>query len=156
RLDHAVAARAQAPRIQRTQALLVLDEQDGALPGEIGPRRLRLGRYFLRRAIGGVRLGMNLLLFLTVPRQEDRERGAPALLGIDIDEATGLLDDAVHGRQPEPGALADLLGREERLEDLFPDVGGNARAGIRDLDPHVVRRRHALVGELRGFACCDV
>src|SRR6185437_6365786 len=108
------------------QTLFILDQEDRALPGEIGTRRgFLLGCCFLRRAVNRLRLGMDFLL-LAMPRQEDRERGALALLGIDIDEATGLLDDAVYRRQPKPGALADFLGREERLEDLVPDVGGDA------------------------------
>jgi len=37
RPDHAVPARAQAPRVDRA-ASFVLDELDGALPGQIGPR----------------------------------------------------------------------------------------------------------------------
>ena len=44
-----------------------------------------------------------------VPRQEDAERRAAARLGIDIDEAAGLLDDAVNRGEAETGALADLL-----------------------------------------------
>ena len=86
-----------------------------------------------------------------VARQEDVERGALARLGIDIDETAGLLDDAVDRRQPEAGALADFLGREERLEDLVDDVDRNAGAGVADVDPHVVGRRHALVGQPLGF-----
>ena len=41
-----------------------------------------------------------------------------AELAVEEDVAAGLLDDAVDRRQAEPGALADLLGGEERLEDL--------------------------------------
>ena len=132
-LDHAVAARAQAARIERAQALLVLDQQDGALPGQVGPR-LRLGRRRLGRAVRGRGVGLDLLLGM-MPRQEDVERGALTGLGVDIDEAAGLLDDAVDRRQAEAGALADFLGREERLEDLVDDVGGNAGAGVGDVDP---------------------
>ena len=86
-----------------------------------------------------------------MPRQENIERRALAFLRVDIDEAAGLLDDTVHGRKPETGALADFLGREERLEDLVDDIGWDSGAGIRYGDPHVVRRRHALVGEMTGF-----
>ena len=74
-LDHAVAARAQAPRVQRAQALLVLDQKNCALPGEIGPR-LWLSRSFLgRRRCRPWRLGLNLLLRM-MARQKDVERGA--------------------------------------------------------------------------------
>ena len=45
-------------------------------------------------------------------------------LRIGEDEAARLLDDAVDGRQAEPGALADFLGGEERLEHLAEHVGG--------------------------------
>jgi hypothetical protein len=43
-------------------------------------------------------------------RQENAERRALILDGIDIDESAGLLDDAVDGGQSEPGALADFFG----------------------------------------------
>jgi len=45
-------------------------------------------------------------------------------LGVHIDEAAGLLDDAIDRRQAEAGALADFLGGEERLEDLVDDLAG--------------------------------
>ena len=34
------------------------------------------------------------------------------------DEAGGLFDDAIHRRQAQPGALADILGGEERFKNL--------------------------------------
>ena len=43
---------------------------------------------------------------------------------------------------PRPGALADLLGGEERLEDLLDDLRRHAGAGIGHLDHHVIGRRH--------------
>ena len=91
-----------------------------------------------------------------MPRQEDAERGALTGLGVDIDKAAGLLDDAIHRRQAEAGALADFLGREERLKDLVDDLRGNAGAGVDDIDPHIFRRRHALVGEAPGLLRCHV
>ena len=63
---------------------------------------------------------------------------------IDIDKAAGLLDDAVDRGQAKAGAFADVLGGEERLEDLADDRRRNAGAGVGDFDQHVVRRRHAL------------
>ena len=33
-------------------------------------------------------------------------------------------DDAIRDVQAQPGALADRLGGEERLEDALPDLGG--------------------------------
>src|SRR5262249_8879908 len=133
RLDHGVAARAQATRVERAQALLVLDQEDGALPREIGAGLGFRGRSILRHGprSAACRPRLDLPIGLgAMPWQEDVERGALARLGIDIDEAAGLLDDAVDGGEPEARALADLLGRKERLEDLVADVGGNAGAGI--------------------------
>ena len=51
------------------------------------------------------------------PRQVDLEGRAVPRLALDRDVTAALLDDAVDGGQPEAGALARLLGREERLED---------------------------------------
>jgi len=61
-------------------------------------------------------------------RQVDLEYRATAGRAVDKDEAAGLADDAVHGRQAKPGARADLLGREERLEDA-------RQMFLRDADP---------------------
>ena len=47
-----------------------------------------------------------------------------------------LLHDRVGDRQPEAGALADLLRREERIEDLRLQLVGNARAVVVDLEHH--------------------
>ena len=124
-------------------------------PVRSAPRLRRRGRGVLCRAVGGLRFGLGFQ-FGTMPRQEDAERGALAGLGIHVDKAAGLLDDAIHRREAKPGALADFLGREERLEDLVDDIGRNAGAGIGDVDPHIIRRRHALVGQLRGFIRRDV
>jgi hypothetical protein len=100
-------------------------------------------------------LDLRLLLDM-VPRQEDPERGALADFAVDIDEAAGLLDDAVDGGEAEAGALADFLGREERLEDLVADLGRDAGTGVGDVDPHVVGDRHALIGRLRRLFGGDV
>ena len=58
-------------------------------------------------------------------RQVDLERGAAALLAVDEDRAAALLDDAEHGREPEPGARRRGLGGEERLEQA---AGGPRRS----------------------------
>jgi hypothetical protein len=44
-----------------------------------------------------------------------------------------LLDDAEDGGQAKPGALARLLGREERLEDPREMLAGDARIASRAL-----------------------
>ncbi len=53
-LEHRITARAKPARIQRAQALLVLDQQDGALPGQIG-LRLGLGSASWRRTAAACR-----------------------------------------------------------------------------------------------------
>ena len=76
-----------------------------------------------------------------------RKTDALADFGIAEDEAAGLLDDAVDHRQAKAGALADLLGGEERLEYLLQHVGRDAAAGVFDLDQHIVGRREFAVAE---------
>src|SRR5665213_2911477 len=89
-------------------------------------RRLRAFERRLKRmrALFGAR---------NMARQENAERRA-AGLAIGIDETASLLDDAIDGREPKPGALADFLGRKERLEDFVDNLGWNAGAGIAHLD----------------------
>ncbi len=73
----------------------------------------------------------------------------PARFAVGIDEAAGLLDDAVDRRQAEAGALADFLGRKERLEDLVDDLRRNAGAGIaRPRSTHNQPTGMPLIGEL--------
>ena len=45
-----------------------------------------------------------------------------------------LLHDRVRDGQPEPGALADLLRREERIEDLGLHIRRHARTVVGDLE----------------------
>jgi hypothetical protein len=47
----------------------------------------------------------------------EENRGAASRLALDVDVAARLRDEAVDLRQAEAGALAGLLGGEERLED---------------------------------------
>ncbi len=39
--------------------------------------------------------------------------------------------------RPEPGPLAQLLGREKRIEDLLDEFRRHAGAGVGDLDADV-------------------
>ena len=66
-------------------------------------------------------------------RERQREREARALAdgAVAGDRAAVLLHDAVGDRQAEAGALADLLGREERIVDARQLLGRNARARCR-------------------------
>ena len=58
------------------------------------------------------------LLGLLDPRQQDDEGRAPARLAGDLDAPADLVHDPLDRGEPQPGALADRLGREERVEDL--------------------------------------
>ena len=80
-----------------------------------------------------------------VAGQEDAEgRAAGPATDSTEDVAAGLLDDAVDHRQAKPGALADLLGGEERLEDLLKMLVRDAGAGVLDLQ----QRRNRSTGRL--------
>ena len=46
--------------------------------------------------------------------------------------------DPLRDRQPEPGALADVLGGEERIEDLGRQLGRHARPGVAHAHAHAV------------------
>ena len=65
-------------------------------------------------------------------RHVDRERGAAPGSARHVDCAAGVGDDAVNQRQSEPGPLADLLGREKRLEDAAERCFVHARPGVLD------------------------
>ena len=47
----------------------------------------------------------------------------------EINDASGLFDEAIDHRQAKARALAFALGREKRLEHLFDDLGTHAAAG---------------------------
>src|SRR5260370_19310864 len=68
-------------------------------------------------------------------RQVNTEFGAFAGLAANGDLAVVVGDDPVHDRKPEPGPLADIFGREERLEDALHGHRVHAAAGIGDPDP---------------------
>src|SRR6202011_5412334 len=117
-------------RIEAAQALFVLDQQDRALPGVVSGLRGLVGTPW-SACLRGRR---HVLDGRDVARQEDAEGRAFADGRFRIDEAAGLLDDAIDGGEAKPGALADFFRREERLEDTVDDLGRNAGSGIGDLD----------------------
>ncbi len=55
--------------------------------------------------------------------------------------AAGLPGEAVDHAETEPGALADRLGAEERLERMAQHLGRHAGTGVADRDHHVRPRR---------------
>src|SRR3546814_1372780 len=83
---------------------------------------LRLGRRLWR---GRIAVG-------AVDRQIDRKARPLPRLAVGEDEARRLFDDSIDGRKPEPGALADVLGREEGFENLGQHVGRYTGAGVAD------------------------
>ena len=56
---------------------------------------------------------------------------------VDLDVTAGLFDEAVNHAQPQPGALADVFGREEGIEYLVDDIGGYAGPGIAHGNQHI-------------------
>jgi hypothetical protein len=59
-------------------------------------------------------------------REVDLERGPVIRLAVDRDVPAALLLDAKHGRQTEPRALPDLLGREKWFEDARTPRSGRS------------------------------
>src|SRR5712692_5715798 len=68
------------------------------------------------------------------------ERRPLSWLAVNPDVAAVLLDDAVDSRQPEAGAVAALLGREEWLEDPGAGRGVHARSGVAHCQDTVLPR----------------
>ena len=58
-----------------------------------------------------------------------------------VDAAAVLRHDPERGRQPEPGALAGVLGRVERIEDPRQALRRNAGAGVDDADDRLIAGR---------------
>ncbi len=65
------------------------------------------------------------------------EDGALARLAVAGDEAAVALDDGQGGGQAQPGALAQLLGGEERLENPLLDFPGHSRPGVLHADDDI-------------------
>src|SRR5262249_35300002 len=140
-LEHAVAARRKPARVEAAQTLLVLDKQDRALTGIVGQG----GRSAVR---GGGSRRDQVVRRRSIARQEDPKRRSATDLRLRINETAGLLDDAIDRREAEPGSLADLLGREKRLENAIDDLRSDSAAGVRNLDQHVIAGRQAPAFEL--------
>ena len=67
-------------------------------------------------------------------RQKDAEAGALADNAFDLEAAAVVLNHAVGDAQSQSGAVADALGREERVEDLRQVLVGDAAAVVGHLD----------------------
>ena len=81
-------------------------------------------------------------------REVDLEGRAETGLGVDLHVPAGLGDDAVDRREPEAGAVAGLLGGEERLEDVLETVRRDPRAGVRDGQAHVALGRDQVLARV--------
>jgi hypothetical protein len=85
-------------------------------------------------------------LLLTVGGERCREHGARAGFAMHCDFAAMAGDNAMHDRQPQAGALADILGRKERLEDAVEPRCRDAGSGIRNRQVDN-RLNRSLLGE---------
>ena len=72
-----------------------------------------------------------------VLRQEHPDGRSAAGRALDRDRAAALADDSVDRGEAESGALADGLGREERVERVGRGLGVHARAGVADAQDDV-------------------
>ncbi len=91
-----------------------------------------------------------------MPRQIDAHGRALPHFGIDPHLAARLLRETINHRQPEARALADRLGRKERLERARHDVRRHPHTRIADGQGqvlalcHILLARDALVDPLVG------
>ena len=98
-----------------------------------------------------------------IDRQIEREARAAPRRAVDEDASAVGTHDLVREVQAEAGALADVLGREERIEDVVADLGRDAAAGVTDHQPHApaprvqlgADRQPVLGGPLHGVAGVD-
>ena len=95
------------------------------------------------------------------PRQVERDPRSLPELALDAERAAGLVDEAVHLRQPKAGALVRRLRREEGVEHPRQDVGRDAAARVRHRDrdeialeaePRVGRLQRRVLGRERDHA----
>ena len=116
RFHDAVALGAERAAHEVTHGVLVLDHQHGL--GAARHRRLGRGASCpsRRRRLGA--------------RQEDREGAALAGARGHLDLPAALPHDAVHRREAQARAPAQLLGGEERLEQMRQHVVVHADAGV--------------------------
>src|SRR5258706_15639929 len=76
-----------------------------------------------------------------VTRQIKLDRRSTPQLAVDGDVAVGLPGKSVDHRKPEPGALPDRLGGEERIEGARRHLRTHADAGVADSDANIIAGR---------------
>src|ERR1039458_9621200 len=115
-LEHPVGLAFEKVADELAQHLLVFDHQDGFFTAAD-----RLGHHgSLGGGLGGTSGGGEI----------DLERGADANLAGDFGPALVLFDDAVNGGQAQTGALANLFGSKERLENPVQRLPVHAAAAV--------------------------
>ena len=119
---HLIAETAQDLSHQPADRQVVLDDEQGLAP---------------TRELGGAASRELAFVLARVGGQEHAKASALTELALDADMAAALLDDPEHGREPEPGPFAALLGREEGFEDVVEELGRDAGAGVGDLERDV-------------------
>ena len=87
-------------------------------------------------------------------RQVDRDGRSLADLLSALTVPPDLMGEAVDLRQAEPGALADLLGGEERIEDLVEQIRRNADAGVAETQRDEIAGRADPLGGRRAPSRC--
>src|SRR6185437_15055939 len=115
RLEYLISAGTQELASRKTHGVLVFNHKQGF------------------RAFGKL-FAPTCDIWLFVPgaleaREVDLERSAQSSLAVDPYEAAALLDDAVHGRQPETRAFSFLLRREEGTDVVRQVFRRDAFAG---------------------------
>ena len=136
RRQHGVAQRGEHGGGHLQDQGLVLDQEDG----------LSAARHRLRRSSHGARREAAV-----VSGQVDAEHRPPVRPAVDLDAAAVQADDAVDRGQPQTGALAQLLGGEERFEQVGEGVVVHAAAGVAHRQAHVAARRDLRVTEAVGL-----
>ena len=121
RFEHVIAKLQQGFVHGRAQCPLVFNEQNRFLAAAHG------GQHGLPGFLAGLR-GQTWKI-----NAEDRPA---ADFAVNIDPALVLLRNAKNGGQPEAGALADILGGEERLENSRKNFRRDAATGITHAQTH--------------------
>src|SRR5271165_635213 len=135
RLYYLVAFVAQRAGAEDPDRIVILDEHDGAVPGQI----------LYRDDFGDIgSSGRHRIRRLAARQVNLEDRALPGRAAYE-NETACLLDDAVDRRQAETGSGAEFFGRKEGVENASPVRLGDADAGIRHLDQYIVASRHHLV-----------
>ena len=130
RLRDREAASLQDAARRAAHDLVVIDQQNSS--------RVIDGRGLPRRSGFGSR-------DTAMAREKDAERAADPELALDSDVSARLVDDPVHGGEPEPGASTSCFGGEERLEQPAPSVFVHPDAGVGKSQPDALV---AIVGKM--------